>query len=188
MPLYQKHEPGDLTLQVRTTGEPTGMVSAVAGEIERFDKNLAMYDVRTMKEATEMGLAKAEGFFWSMVLAGSFGLLLAFVGIYGSVSFRTSQRIREIAIRLAVGSRRRDVVWRVMKTTVYLSLLGIVSGSLTALFLTRSLGSILFGVSPIDPVSFLAVALFLVIATLFAGYLPIRSAVRQNLACALRYE
>ena len=188
MPLYQKHEPGDLTLQVRTMGEPTGMVSAVAGEIERFDKNLVLYDVRTMKEASEMGLAKAKGFFSSIVLAASFGLLLAFVGIYGSVSFRTSQRIREIAIRLAVGARRRDLAWRVMKTTVFLSLLGIALGVITAILLTRLLGSILFGVHPIDPVSFFAVTLFLVIATLFAGYLPIRSAVRQNLARALRYE
>lgn len=188
IPLYQKHEPGDLTLQVRTTGEPTGMVSAVAGEIERFDKNLVLYDVRTMEEATEKGLAKAEGFFWSMVLAASFGLLLAFAGIYGSVSFRTSQRIREIAIRLAVGARRRDVAWRVMKTTVYLSLLGVASGIVTAILLTRLLGSILFGVSPTDPISFFAVTLFLVIATLFAGYLPVRSSVRQNLARALRYE
>ena len=75
-----------------------------------------------------------------------------------------------------------------MKATVYLGLLGIASGMLAAVFLTKLLGSILFGVSPIDPVSFLAVALFLVVATLFAGYLPIRRAVRKNLARALRYE
>lgn len=188
IPLYQNPEPSDLTLQVRTAGEPTHMVSAVTREIERFDKNLVLYDVRTMEAAHEMGLAKTEGFFWSLVLSGSFGLLLALVGIYGSVSFITSQRIREIAIRLAVGARRRDEAWRTMKTTVYLSLLGIASGTLTAIFVTRLLGSILFGVSPIDPVSFGVVSLFLVIATLVASYLPIRRATRQNLARALRYE
>ena len=188
LPLYQNPMAVNLTLQVRTRGEPTDLVSAVAGEIERFDKNLPMYDVRTMTEATEMSLAQSEGFFWSMGLAGSFGLLLAFVGIYGTVSFKTSQRIREIAIRLAVGARRRDVVWRVMKTTIYLSLLGIASGTLTAILITRLFGSMLFGVSPVDPVSFISVSLFLVIATLFASYLPIRRAVRQNLARALRYE
>ena len=144
IPLYQNPEPSDLTLQVRTTGVPADMVSAVAREIERFDKNLVLYDVRTMEAAHEMSLAKTEGFFWSMVLAGSFGLLLAFVGIYGSVSFRISQHIREIAIRLAVGARRRDEAWRTMKTTVYLSLLGIASGTLTAIFVARLLGSILF--------------------------------------------
>jgi ABC-type antimicrobial peptide transport system permease subunit len=115
-------------------------------------------------------------------------LLLGIIGIYGVFSYLVAQRTREIGLRVALGAQRRDVLVLVMKEGAKFSLAGIAIGLLSAVFVTRSMASQLYGVSPLDPLTYLAVALVMAAVAFLACYLPTRRAMRVDPAIALRYE
>jgi putative ABC transport system permease protein len=126
-----------------------------------------------------------------MILLGVFAgaaLLLAGVGIYGTVSYSVSQRIREMGIRIAVGAERGDVLWLVLGQAARVALLGIVIGVAAALGLTRLMNSLLFGVSATDPATFVGVSSLLTLVALCASFLPARRAMRVDPMVALRHE
>jgi ABC-type antimicrobial peptide transport system permease subunit len=126
-----------------------------------------------------------------MYVIGAFGalaLLLASIGMYGVISYSTTQRTQEIGIRLALGAQRRDVMAMVLAHGGRLAALGITIGLVAALALARTLASFLYGVQPADPITFAAVALLLCAVALLACYLPARRAMRVDPTVALRYE
>jgi putative ABC transport system permease protein len=143
---------------------------------------------RTMEELIGRQLVRPR---FNMFLIGVFAsvaLLLATVGIYGVISYTVAQRTREIGIRVALGAEGRDIVRSVVGRGMSLTLAGIVFGLAGAFGVTRVLSSLLVGVQPTDPFTFASIALLVMLAALFACYVPARRATRVDAMVALRSE
>jgi len=126
-----------------------------------------------------------------MLLLGIFGglaLALASVGLYGVISYSVSQRTREIGIRMALGASPKGVLGLVVGQGVLLAVIGVVIGVAAAFFLTKFLATLLFGVSPTDPLTFAALSLILVGVSTAASVIPARRAMKVDPMVALRYE
>jgi ABC-type antimicrobial peptide transport system permease subunit len=123
-----------------------------------------------------------------LALAGGMALLLGVVGIYGVVSYSVAQRNREIGIRLAVGAGLKDVVGLFVRHGLAVSSIGAACGLVAAVVLTRLIKSLLFEVSPIDPLTYAVASMGLILAAAFASYLPARRATRVDPVEALRVE
>ncbi|HLW82280.1 MAG TPA: FtsX-like permease family protein, partial [Candidatus Acidoferrales bacterium] len=115
-------------------------------------------------------------------------LLLAVVGIYGLISYYTSQRTHEIGIRMALGAQRGDVMRLVLREGMLLAGLGIMAGIAMSYWFGRTLSNLLYGVSPADPVTFIVVSILLTVVALMACYIPARRAMKVDPMVALRYE
>ena len=179
-----------LSLQVRTTVPPESMILDVQQQIHDLAPDLPVFDARTMQQAVH-GLTGLFMFRLAAALAGVMGILgltLATVGVYGVVSFGAAQRTREMGIRMALGASRRDVLVAVVRHGLRLTLAGIAVGVVGAFALSRLLQSILVGVKPGDPGTFIAVSLLLLAVALVASYLPARRATKVDPMVALRYE
>jgi len=178
-----------MTLVVRTAaGEPAGVVPAVRREIGALDRDLAVFNVKTMDELVADSLLLRR---FSMLLLGAFAalaLILASVGIYGVIAYTVSQRTHEIGVRMALGARRSDIFRLVVGRGMLLTLAGVAAGLIAALSLTRLMESLLFGVSASDPPTFVAIALLLTAVSLAACYVPARRATRVDPLIALRHE
>ena len=115
-------------------------------------------------------------------------VLLAAIGLYGVVSHGVAQRTREVGVRMALGAQRRDVLTLMLAGGLKLVAAGVAGGLVAAALTTRFLGSLVFGVSPIDPATFAAAAALLIAVALAAHWIPIRRALRIDPASALRAE
>jgi predicted permease len=177
-----------MVLMVRTSGDARRLVSPVLGAIKAVDPDQPAYAVRTMTEVLDQSLAMR--WFNTVVVslfAGS-SLLLAMAGIYGVIAWTVRQRTREIGVRMALGAQRNAVLALVLRRGLRLASTGITLGVIGAMALTRFLRSLLFGVSPADPVTFMAVPLLLVFVALLACWLPARRAANVDPMEALRNE
>jgi putative ABC transport system permease protein len=180
--------PANPLLAIRTTGDPDALVASVRERIRAIEPEILQYDVRTMEAVVSASVA---GRRFNMLLLGLFGglaLTLAAVGIYGVITYAVRRRTRELGIRIALGAARADVVRLVVTAGMRLAGLGLVLGLLAAVPLTRLLRSLLFEVSPADPVALGAVSVLLAGAALLAAWLPARRAARLDAMAALRGE
>jgi putative ABC transport system permease protein len=174
-------------LVVRTEHDPMLLAGAIRGQIAALDKDLTA-NLETL-EKTLSGMLAPRRF--TMILLGLFSgvaLILATVGVYGLLQYSTTQRTREIGIRMALGARNSDVLRAVLTQGLRLTLLGIALGLAGALVLTRVLASLLYGVTPCDPLTFALVSLLLVAVASVASYVPAHRAARIDPMVALRYE
>jgi putative ABC transport system permease protein len=176
------------SLSVQTAGEPMSFLPAVKAAIARVDKDQPVTRIRTLEEvaaeATSQPRFRAE-------LMGAFAVLalvLAAVGIFGVLAFSVGQRAREFGIRLALGARTNDVLRLVLGGALKMTGAGVAIGLIAAALLTRFLGSLLFAVEPIDPVTFGGTAAVLATAALLACALPAWRATRVDPAVTLRRE
>jgi putative ABC transport system permease protein len=189
VPYAQDANWGSLTLVMRTTtNDPASLAPAVRNEIRSLDKTLPVYNVKTMDDVLEASVADRRS---SMLLFSTFAivaLLLSMIGIYGVTAYYVTQRTHEIGIRMALGAQLRDVLTLVLKRGVVLALVGIAVGLAGALTLTRLMSSLLFGVTPVDAVTFATVSLCLVAVAVIACYIPARRATKVDPLVALRYE
>jgi len=177
-----------MTIVVRTTVEPTGLIGAVSEQVRAVDKDLPTYNIKTM-EAIRAQSAAAHRF--QMLLLGSFAaiaLLLAAVGIYGVMACAVARRTHELGLRLALGAQISDVLMLVFARGLKLILLGVVIGLSAALMLTRWLETLLFGVRPSDPLTFGATVLVLIVIALLACWIPARRATKVDALTCLRDE
>ncbi|HXS75510.1 MAG TPA: ABC transporter permease [Terracidiphilus sp.] len=180
--------PDDPTLMVRTTGDPDSMAAAVEEAIHQVDRQLVIFDVRSLRETT-----RASAIFPVMAstFAGIFAiiaLVLAATGIYGVISYRTQLRTHEIGIRVALGASRADVMRLVLVQGLQLTIAGLALGLALAFGLTRFIASMLYGVSPTDPKTALAVVGLLAVISMLACYLPALRAMRINPVSAIREQ
>ena len=179
-----------LSLQVRTTVPPESMILGVQQQIHNLAPDLPIFDARTMQQVVH-GLTGLFMFRLAAGLAGVMGILgltLATVGVYGVVSFGAAQRTREIGIRMALGATRRDVLVAMLRHGLQLALVGIGAGLVGAFALSRLLRSMLVGVKPGDPGTFIGVSLLLLAVALLASFIPARRATKVDPMAALRYE
>jgi putative ABC transport system permease protein len=188
VPYAQDANWGSLTLAMRTSGDPANLAGAVRNEIKTVDKTLALYNVKTLADVVGTDVAPRRS---SMLLFSAFAivaLLLSMIGIYGVTAYYVTQRTHEIGIRMALGAQLRDVLTLVLKRGVTLAVVGIGVGVAGALALTRLLSSLLFGVAPVDVVTFTSVSVSLVAVAALACYIPARRATKVDPLEALRYE
>jgi predicted permease len=174
-------------LRSRRLGTPS-FFEEVRSAVWSVNPNLPLANVRTLEEILERSMARTSFALVMLGIASGVALLLGAVGIYGVLSYSVSQRTREIGVRMALGAARRDVNRLVLEESAPLVLAGLAAGILAALGLTRLMAALLFGVSPIDPVTFVAVASALAAIALVASYLPARRAAGLDPTEALRWE
>jgi len=179
---------GGVHFALRTAMDPLSLAPSVRKVVSDLDNNVPVFDVRTQTERIERLLFKERMLARLASLFGLLALLLACLGIYGLLAYEVARRTREIGIRAALGAQRLDVLKLVGAQGLVLVLAGAVLGILGAIALTRPLQSLLFGVQPTDPVTFLAVSALLLIVGLAACYIPARRATKVDPMVALRYE
>jgi predicted permease len=177
-----------MTFVVRMATDPTSLAAAARTQIKALDKDLPLFGVETLNEYVDQTLAPPRFVALLLGIFGCIALLLAMVGIYGVVSYSVSQRTHEIGLRMALGAERRGVLKLVIGQGLKLTLIGVTIGVGGALALTRFLSSMLFGVKPTDPLTFIAVSLILIAVALVACYIPARRAAKVDPMVALRYE
>ncbi len=173
---------------IRTAGPPLSAVGAVRQAVEQYNSQLVMYDTQTMDSIISDSLAARR---FSMVLLGIFAglaLVLSAVGIYGVISYISSQRTHEIGVRMALGAQPADVLRMIVGQGAGLALIGVAIGIAAAFGLTRLMGKMIFGISAHDPLTFAAVAVVLSAVAVIACYFPARRATRTDPLVALRYE
>jgi len=175
-----------LSLVIRTAN--AGIVDEVRRTLARRDPELALYDVKTMAEHVASSVATPR--FQTVLLAvfAGVGLVLTAVGLYGVMTYGVAQRTRELGIRLALGARPVEVLALVLRGGLVLIVSGLAAGIVAGAFASRLLASALYGVSPLDPVTFAAVAAVLLSVATLASYLPARRATRIDPIAALRSE
>jgi len=173
-------------VQVETEGNPVDLAPAVQNAIHEIDTRLPVFDVRSMRESTQMASSLAV---IQSTLAGMFaliGLVLAVTGIYGVVAYRTQMRTHEIGVRMALGASRVDVLRLVLSQGVWLTGVGLMLGLALALGLTRIIARLLYGIGANDPVTVASVVTLLGAMSLVACYLPAHRAMRRNPVTAIR--
>jgi len=178
----------DMTLLVRTSGDPMSLAGAMRNELGTLDKQVSIGKVRTMDTIAAESVAQPR---FRTLLLGVFGisaLLLASVGIYGVMSYAVTQRTQEIGIRMALGAQVGDVRKLVIRNGMTLALVGVAIGLAGAFGLTRLMASLLFGISATDVPTFAAISVGLVAVALIACYIPARRATKVDPLVALRYE
>jgi len=165
-----------------------GFLDEVRQAVWSVNSNLPLANVRTMQTVYDKSLARTSFTLVMLGIAGAMALLLGMIGIYGVISYTVSQRKREIGIRMALGAQDGDVLHMLLGQGAKMALLGVAIGMVVALGLTRLMGGLLFGVSPLDPFTFGAVGVVLTAVALVACYLPARRATKVDPMVALRYD
>lgn len=179
---------GEVTFALRSAVAPSALIPAVRQIVSEVDENVPVFGVRTQSQTIDRLLFNERLVARLSSLFGLLALLLTCIGLYGLLSYEVARRTRELGIRSALGAQRRDVLSMVVGQGLSLVLFGAVVGIATAFGLTRYLRSLLFGVRPTDPITFLAVCAVLAIVALLACYVPARRATRVDPMVALRDE
>jgi putative ABC transport system permease protein len=174
-----------MAMVVRTAGDPAAFAATFRREVQALDKDQPVYNVRTMDEVVMNSLGTRRVSMQLFAVFAAAALLLAAVGIYGVLAYSVTQRTQEIGIRMALGAQKSDVLGLVIRQGMMLAVIGVVVGLVGAFALTRLIASLLFGVQPTDPLTFLAIPLLLLFVALVACYLPARRAARLDPKIAL---
>ena len=174
---------------VRSTrvGAP-GFVRELEQAVWSVNPNLPLATVQTLEEIQVSSMTQTSFALVMLGIAASVALLIGMVGIYGVVAYAAAQRTREIGVRMALGAQTGDVRQMFLRHGLWLTTIGIAIGIGIALMLTRVMSAFLFGVGPMDPITYAAVSAVLAGMTLVATYLPAHRAARVDPVVALRAE
>ena len=186
VPYAQDPTWGTLSLVVRTSGEPTALAASVREAIRNVEKGVPTYNLKTMNDVVSTSAAPRRIPMLLMSAFAGVAMLLAMLGIYSVTSYYVTQRTHEIGVRMALGAQIADVIKLVLSRAMALAAVGIAIGLAGAIAVTRYLTSLLFGVKPIDVVTFIAVAIMLALVVLVACLVPARRATRIDPLEALK--
>ena len=173
---------------IRASSDLTALAAAIPAEVRAVDKDLPATHIQPLDEVTAHAVSTAR---FTVILVGSFAalaVLLAAVGIFGVMAYSVAQRTNELGIRAALGAQPSDLRRMVVAQASKLAVFGVIAGALAALLLARSIRTMLFQVSPNDPATYAAVAVFLAVVALTASYIPARRATKVDPIIALRHE
>jgi putative ABC transport system permease protein len=173
-------------LVLRVSGDPAAITSAVRSELRASDPNLPMFQVRTMDDVRRLGFWQFALFGWVFGTTGVIGLLLASIGVYGVLAYAVAQRTPEIGVRMALGAGRGHVLRLILWHGMLLAGIGAVVGLALSAVAMPAASTLLYGVSPFDPLTFIAVPAFLLAVAFIASYLPARRAMGVDPLVALR--
>ena len=186
--LENKRVPSEMTIAIRSSSEGSEVAASLRGSVAALNNEAPVSEVQAMG-AVVSGAVSAPAATTSLFVAfACLALVLGIIGIYGVLSYLVAQRTREIGLRVALGAQRRDVLYLVMKEGAKFSLAGIVIGLASAVAVTRLMASELYAVSPLDPLTYLAVAIVMAAVACLACYVPTRRAMRVDPVIALRYD
>jgi predicted permease len=187
LPLDQQFSPF-VSLHALTEASPSAILPTVLGRVQTLDENLALTNPTTIQSSMAGGLWAPRMGAALFGIFGLLGMLLASIGIYGVMAYTVAQRTNEIGIRMALGARPGDVLRLVVGQGMRLTVIGIAIGVVGALAITRLMGTLLFNVSPNDPLTFIAVSTILAAVAFLAGWLPAWRAARIDPLLALRQD
>jgi putative ABC transport system permease protein len=180
--------PSGSTVVMRSEQASAGLADAVRRTSSEMSNQQVIFGAQTMDSLVSQSLASRRFSMILLAVFASLALVLASVGIYGVISYVVAQRTAELGLRIALGARPVDILGLILGGGVRLAAAGVVAGMVAALGLTRLMGSLLYGVSAVDPVTFAGVALLLIFVALAACLIPARRATKLDPTVALRYE
>jgi putative ABC transport system permease protein len=187
LPFAQEPRSG-LTIVVRAVDNPATLRGSIEAAIRELDANLPVYDIRTVTEVMQLRVGSQRLLMILLLGFGGLALLLAAVGVFGVNAYAVSQRTHELGVRMALGADRGRVLKLVLMQGLFTCAIGIVVGLLAAIATTRMLRSLLYQVTPHDPMTFAAVTGVLLLITAAACYLPARRATKVDPLTALRTD
>jgi ABC-type antimicrobial peptide transport system permease subunit len=173
---------------VKTTGDPMRLAPLIRDQVAQLEKDQVIKTIAPLEAMFSQTLAPRR---FVMILLGLFAgiaLALATIGVYGLLQYSTTQQTHDIGIRMALGAGRVDILRAVLGQGLKLTLIGVVTGVAGAVALTRVLSSLLYDVTPTDPLTLVLVSCVLTAIALLASYIPARRAARIDPMVALRYE
>ena len=179
---------GEQFVAIRTSGDTRALAGQLAREVAAIDPDLPVMKIRPLEDVSALAISSTKFTLTLVAMFGAIALILAAVGVFGVISYLVTQRTNEIGIRMALGALQRDVLAMIAAQGAKIAFAGIAIGLLAAAMLTRGLQSLLFNVSPFDPLTLAAVAALLLVVTLVACYLPARRAAQVDPMIALRHE
>jgi predicted permease len=180
--------PAELTLVIRTTRAPNQLAGDLQRTVSQLNGDVPVTQIEALRGWVAEAISGPRSTALLFVLFAALALLLGAVGVYGVISYSVAQRTREIGIRIAMGARRKEVLYLIVGQGGRLAVAGVAVGLLGALVLTRLMASLLYGVGTADPSTYFGVALLLVLIAIAASYIPARRAMRVDPVVALRYE
>jgi predicted permease len=178
----------DMNVVVRSKSDPVSLASAVRQENHNVDPDLPVYHVRTMDQRIQESLARRKFAMLVLTIFAGLAVALAMIGIYGVISYLVNQGTREIGIRMALGATPRAILQQVMSRGMALAIPGVIIGLIAGFIFTRVMRGLLFGVKPIDPLTFAAIPLLLTAVALAASFIPAHRATRVDPTISLRNE
>ena len=185
---YLQSPQGYWSYIIRSKQDPMALVGAAKARIWELDPQLAVHDVRTMKDLFSQWLIRPRFYLVLFGIFASLAATMAALGIYGVISYSVSRRTHEIGVRMALGAQRGNILGMVLREGMGMVAVGVAVGLLASYWLTRFLQSFLFEVTPTDPATFAAVSILLTIVALLACCVPARRATQVDPMTALRYE
>ena len=185
---FSQWAPRETSIVVRTTIDPTSMTASVRSQVAALDAELPLFNITTVDDSVTRSVSTKRLSTGLLLAFAVTALLLAVIGIYGVISLNVSNRTNEFGIRLALGAQPRNVLRLVLAQGMRVTTIGVAVGIGAALLLTRLMETLLFGVTPTDPFTFIGVAGLLALSALLAAYIPARRATKVDPMVALRYE
>jgi len=185
---FRQAPPYYTTILLRAADDPSQLISAARAQIAAVDPELPLYNIKPMNRIITESIIGIAYVAAMMAVLGGIALVLASVGVFGVMSYSVSERVHEIGVRMSLGAQTSDIVRMVLRRGMLLTIIGLAIGLPIAFALARALSSVLFGVAPADPFSFIGLPLLLAGVAALASYLPARRAARVDPLAALRCE
>ena len=178
----------NLTMVVRTASAPAGMVNELRGVITSMDPQLAIFNVRSLDENVSRSLATEKFETFLLTVFAGLAFVLTAVGLYGVLAYAVAEQTHDFGVRMALGATTSTVLRLVLRSGVAIAAIGLLIGVVAAIGTDRLLAHALYGVGPVDPLTFAAVMAALMLVCLLASYIPARRAAKVDPMVALRYE